>query len=55
MVRSEGFPMKPKHQYHLSQSGECVYGAQLWKEWILCESMFVLIDKQTLIAKNGRM
>ena len=33
MVENEVFLMKPKRQYHLSQWGECVHGAQSWKEW----------------------
>ena len=46
--------MKPKHQYHLSQWGKCVYGAQLWKEnRLLLQSMFTPIDNRTLILKNG--
>ena len=28
MVEIEVSPSKPKHQYHLSQWGECVYGTQ---------------------------
>ena len=27
MVEKKVFPVKPKHKYHLSQWGECVYGA----------------------------
>ena len=27
MVERDDFLMKPKRQYHLSQRGECVYGA----------------------------
>ena len=27
MVKGKAFPMKPKHQCHLSHWGECVYGA----------------------------
>ena len=27
MVKREVFLMKPKHKYHLSQWGKCVYGA----------------------------
>ena len=27
MVKREVFLMKPKHQYHLSWWGECIYGA----------------------------
>ena len=30
--RKKSFLMKPKHQYHLFQSGECVCGAQSQKE-----------------------
>ena len=46
--------MNPKHQYRLFQWGECVYGAQSWKEWILLrESKIILIDKWTLILKKG--
>ena len=32
MVEREVLSMKPKHQYHLSQWEEYVYGAQSWKE-----------------------
>ena len=32
MVRQQVFLMKPKWQYHLSQWGECDYGAQSWKK-----------------------
>ena len=32
MVEREIFLMKLKHQYHLSQLGECIYSAQLWKK-----------------------
>ena len=54
MVGSEVFLMKPKHLYYLPQWEECVYGAWSWKEkWLLCESMFIQIDWQTLILKNG--
>ena len=31
MVEIDVFLMKPKHQYHLSLWGECVYSAQSWK------------------------
>ena len=41
--RKRSFFMKPKHQYHLSQQGECVFGAQSWK--------FVQIIRWTLIQK----
>ena len=44
--------MKPKLQYHLSQWGKYVYGAQSLKEKrLLCEFVFVQIDKRTLIIK----
>ena len=44
--------MNTKHQYHLSQWGECVYGAKSWKERrLLYESMFVQIKLRTLILK----
>ena len=50
----EAFLMKPMHQYHLSQWGEWVYDSQSWKERrLLHESMFIQIDKWTLILKNG--
>ena len=43
---------KPKHQYHLSQRGECVYDAQSWNETrLLCESMFIPIEWCTSILK----
>ena len=32
MMEREAILMKPKHQSHLSQWGEWVYGAQSWKE-----------------------
>ena len=49
----EAFFMKPKDLYLLCQWGEWVYSAQSWKEnRLLCESMFVPIDKWTLTLKN---
>ena len=49
------FLAKPQHQYHLSQWEKCVYGAQLWNERrLLHKSLFIPIDKRTLIPKNGR-
>ena len=52
MVESEVFLMKPMHQNHLSQREECDYGAQSWKERrLLCESMFIPIEKRTSILK----
>ena len=52
MAERDVFLMKPKHQYHLSQWGECVYGAQSWKERrLLCESMFIPIERRTSILK----
>ena len=51
-MRKKVFLMKPKHQYYLSQQGDCVYGAESWKErGLLCESVFVQSDRQTLILK----
>ena len=55
MMESEAFSTKPKHQCHLSWWVGQAYGAQAWKEKrLLCESVFVPIDKWTLIVKNGR-
>ena len=52
MVERDFFLMKPKHQYHLSQWGECVHGAQsLNKRRLFYESVFVQIDIRTLILK----
>ena len=52
MIEREAFLTKPKHPYHLSQWGEWVYGSSPWKEWILlCESMFILINRWALILK----
>ena len=49
------FLTKPKHQCHLSQWGEWVYGAQSWKEKrLLCESVFILIGKWTLTKNDGK-
>ena len=53
MVERKNFLMKPKHQCHLQQWEECVYGAQSWKEKrLLCASMFITINEWTLIPKN---
>ena len=55
MVGRYAFIIKLKHQCHSSQWGERVYGTQSWKErLLLCESVFVLIDKWTLTLKNGK-
>ena len=52
--RKRSFLMKPKHQCHLSQWVEWVYGTQSWKEkGLLCASIFVLFEKWTLVLKNG--
>ena len=52
MAIREVFLIKPKHQYDLSQLGECVYDPQSRKERrLLCESVFVQIDRHTLILK----
>ena len=53
MVKRDVLVMKPKHEYHLSLRGECAYDAYSWKERrLFCESMFILIEKQTLILKR---
>ena len=53
LVIREAFLMKPKHQYHQPQSGECVYDAQSRKERsLLCESMFNPIEIRTSILKK---
>ena len=53
MMARKAFLKKPMHHCHLSHWGECVYGAQSWKERrLLHASMFVTIDGQTLIAKK---
>ena len=50
IMGSKVFLMKPKYQYHLSQSEEYVYDAHLWKEKrLLRESMFILIEIHTSI------
>ena len=56
IVENKVFLMKPKHQYHLFWWGECVYGAQSWKErGLLCEFMLIPIDKWTFIPiKRGK-
>ena len=52
MIIREAFLIKPKHQYHLSQQEECIYGAQSWKERLLLyESMFIPIERWTSILK----
>ena len=52
MAIREASLTKPKHQYHFSQWGECVYDAQLWNEMgLLCKSMFVPIERCTSILK----
>ena len=52
MVEIVIFSIKPNHQYHLSQWGECVYGAQSLNERrLLCKSAFIQIKRQTLILK----
>ena len=50
--RKKAYLMKPKHQYHIPQWEECVYGPQSWKEKrLLFESIFNLIKKWTSILK----
>ena len=54
MVGRKAFVMNPKHQCHLSQWVEWVFSAQSWKERrLLCEFIFVPIEKWTLTLKNG--
>ena len=53
-MEGEDFLLNVKHQCHLFQWIEWVYGAQHWKETrLLYESMFVLIFKWTFALKNG--
>ena len=48
------FLMKQKYQNHLSQRREHDNGAQSWKERrLLCESMFIRIERRTWTLKNG--
>ena len=50
--RKTSFSYESKHRNHLSQWGEYVYGAQSWKERrLLCESMFIPIERRTSILK----
>ena len=52
MVERDALIMKTKHQYHLSQWGECVHGTQSWKEKrLLCESLSIKMYRRTLILK----
>ena len=52
VIIGDVFLRKPKHQYHLSHRGECVYDAQSWKERrLLCESMYIPIKSRTSILK----
>ena len=52
-IERKAFPTKPKHQYHLSQWGECVFVASLGKECrLLKESLFVSFEGWTLILMN---
>ena len=48
------FSYKTKALILLIPIGECVYGLQSWEERrSLCESMFIPIERQTLIIKYG--
>ena len=53
---ARSFSYETKSLMSFILSGEWVYGDQLWKErGLLCESVFVLIDKWTLCIKiNGK-
>ena len=54
MVEREVFLMWPKHQYLLSQWGEMYWWCPIMKKrQLLCGSMFIPIDRRTLILKNG--
>ena len=54
MVGRKSFLTELKHQCHLFYWGEKVYGAHSWKDKrLLCESIFVPINKWTLTLKNG--
>ena len=47
------FSYETKSSIHLSEWAEWICGAQSLKEWILlCESMFILIEGQTLILRK---
>ena len=50
--RKRVFLMKPKHQYHLSKWGECVYGVKSWNERTLFyESVFIPAERWAPILK----
>ena len=52
MLEIKVFLMKPKHQYHLPQWGQCVYHAQSRnKKRLLYKSVFVQTELCTLILK----
>ena len=53
MVGSDIFLLQPKHQYHLSQWGECIFGAPSWKKKIIMWNWVIPINKWTLTLKNG--
>ena len=53
MVEREAFLTKSKNQWHLSQWVEWAYGTQSCKERrLLCEFIFILIDKQNFDSKK---
>ena len=47
------FSYETKSSIHLPQLRECVFGAQSWTEKLLLCDVFIPIDRQTLIIKNG--
>ena len=54
IMKRRAFFMQQKRQGDLSQWGEWVCGYQPWKERrLLCESIFVPINKWTLTLKNN--
>ena len=53
MVEREVFHMKTRHQYHLLQWGEWIYGAQSTTEKrLLSEPLFIQIERWTLVLKT---
>ena len=52
MVEREVFLMNPRHQYHLSQREEWIYGAQSLKgRRLLRASKFIQIERWALVLK----
>ena len=52
MVEKQVFLTNSNNENNLSQLRECECGTQTWKErGLLCESMFIPIERRTLILK----